>query len=368
IENESKWIWISKSTYFRFQWENDAFQVRGNNVTDRFFTNGFRLDFLNNISSKLPTKYLLLRFGKYSQNLYGFSIGQEMYTPTNIEIDTILRNDRPYAGWLYLASNLISNDPYNQQRLTTEFLLGVIGEWSFASELQRTVHRWINSPEPRGWRNQIANDIGINYFIKYEKRLIRQVHERLDIIQSIEGQAGTVTNFIGLGTQIRVGLFNDYFRNITGVCEKTIEAEVIRSLSDDKEHLFDESHLSPEEKHNLEQWSDPQAFQDSIKQKVYELVQNKSHKKFQFYFFINPNFRAVLDNSFLQGGVFGNQNSPHTISADKIRRFYVNVEYGAVIGFRGFQLSFSQLFRTKEFEGAENQQWGKIALIVGFNH
>ncbi len=355
-----------RSSFIDVQWENDAFQLRRRDISDRYFTNGVRINYWNKIWRKIPTSFLLINFGRGSDNLYGLSIGQEIYTPTNIEADSVLRDDRPYAGWLYLGHSLISNDPGREQRITSSLHLGVMGPYSLAAETQEWVHRQIDSPDPQGWGFQIKNDIGVNYHVKYEKRFLRQIHERFDLIQCVEGHIGTVTNFIGLGTMIRVGLFSDYFLNPTGLYDRNPQFETKQIERQQRFYEFD--NLPQEERDQLEtQYGDTANIPDEVlEQRIENLIKRQSNRKWQFYFFIQPMFRAVLDNSFLQGGVINGNESIHVISADELERFYAQVEYGGIISYGKCQIAFSQLFRTSEFSGAFNQQWGKLTLTVGW--
>lgn len=358
---------ISQATYIQVQWENDLLKMRLNDVTDRFYTNGIQLDIFNPIFSKLPSRYLLLKLGKKSHNYYGFSLGQEVYTPVNLDTDSILVDDRPYAGWFYFNHRLVSNDPYRQQRLSSQIQMGFMGRWSLASELQHTFHKWFKNKPPQGWRNQIANDIGLNYYLKYEKRIFRPVHRSLDIIQSLEGQLGTVSNFVGLGSRLRLGRFNDYFQNPFGMSEKRVEPAIQQASANQWEHLFNQSDLGPEAQIIMNEIQDPILAQDSLKNMLHSLARRKNNKKFQIYYYMEPSFRLVFNNALMQGGIFGKENSPHTLSANKLRRFYFNLEFGIVFGFRGVEVSFSQFFRGKEFDGGESQRWGRVRLAIGIN-
>ncbi|MCU0446910.1 MAG: lipid A deacylase LpxR family protein [Microscillaceae bacterium] len=454
----------NSQNYVRLQWENDIFALRRNELTDRYFTNGIRIDIAGKYLQKLPLSKLLLRFKNPTDELYGLSIGQNMYTPidlTKTEVDSL---DRPYAGWLYISRSLISNDAMKGQRLTSELDIGVIGEASFARQTQIWFHKnVVPSTIPQGWGNQIRNDLGINYYVKFEKRFIPQVHQNLDIIQSVEGNVGFVSNFVGLGTLIRVGFLNDYFQNAMGLYDQSdvvnvgelrkfyrkemitkkermqspllnqtfiaiedlnqkkakivealaanfwndslkkdldsiivwtasdiydkIDSNIIKQNLDSLQSYFEyELKSKQEKKSRTEKIKKPttpkearivriervlnkritRAFYEKTEASLGEVIEHKAKRKFQAYFFLNPVFRAVFDNSFLQGGIFQSRKNVYTISADRLERFYANVEYGIAISYGKLQLGYSQLFRTKEFKEAFNQQWGKIMLTVGW--
>ncbi len=338
-------------SYFRICSENDLFQVRKEAATDRYFTNGLRLEWLGDFGRKLPSYKLLISL-KGGKELNGICIGQEMYTPTYIEIAQIQKYDRPYAGWLYMGHTLVSVDSKRSKKMTSSLMLGVMGPLSLAQETQTFVHKLIDSPKPLGWANQIKNDIGINYYTKYEARFIRQLHKNFDLFQAIEGHAGTVTNFIGVGSTLRVGKFNDYFQNCTGLYDKNLILNETRKATNSQ--MYSKSSFIESKQ---------------IKTDSTTLIENASNQKAQYYFFITPTGRTVLDNSFLQGGWLNSGTTPYRLSPDQIERFYVNVEYGGVFSSeawgRKFQLTFVQAFRTAEFVGEKIQQWGKVELLVG---
>jgi lipid A 3-O-deacylase len=342
----------NKEGFFRICSENDLFQVRKEAATDRYFTNGLLLEWLGDFGKKLPTYKLLISL-KGGKELNGISLGQEMYTPSSIVETKIQKDDRPYAGWLYVGHSLVSTDSERSKKITSSLMLGVMGPLSLAQETQTFVHKLIDSPKPLGWANQIKNDIGINYYTKYEARFIKQLHRNFDLFQAIEGHAGTVTNFIGLGSTLRVGKFNDYFQNASGLFDKNLV------LSEARKSV------------NSQMYSKSSFIQSKqTKTDSTDLIENASNQKTQYYFFISPTLRTVLDNSFLQGGWLNSSTTPYRLSPDQIERFYFNVEYGGVFSSelwgRKFQITFVQAFRTAEFVNGKIQQWGKVDLLIGF--
>lgn len=341
---------LPSQAQFSLDVENDVIQLRRPTMTDRYFTNAVRFNALGNFWRRLPTAFFLIKFKENSDLLYGFALGQHIYTPIDLTQTEVITTDRPYAGWLYLSHSLIATDAKHQQKLTTELDLGVIGQLSLAAEIQRKIHEWGNFTEPKGWGNQIKNDVGINYYVKYEKRFLPQFHKSIDFIPCVEGHIGTVTNYIGVGTTLRVGVFNDYFSTATGLYERKRE-KVYQDTAHYKEFYDEESLSKRKRKQNVS---------------LDSLIAKRANNKWQVYFFIQPLFRTVLDNSFLQGGWTSSRRSPHIISADRLRRFYAQTEFGFVVSYAQCQVSLSHLFRTAEFEGAFNQQWGKVSITVGF--
>src|SRR5690606_31182339 len=78
---------------------------------------------------------------------------------------TVVPNERPYAGWLYTSSGLISDTGSILERM--EITLGVVGPSSLAKQTQREIHKARGFDVPRGWNNQLRNEPGI--ILSYEK-------------------------------------------------------------------------------------------------------------------------------------------------------------------------------------------------------
>ncbi len=92
------------------------------------------------------------------RNSYAF--GQSMFTPRNLTISAPQPTDRPYAGWLYGSYALIAE---GKNAVTTADLeLGVVGPGAGGRRIQINFHRLIRGPSPKGWRNQIENQPGID--------------------------------------------------------------------------------------------------------------------------------------------------------------------------------------------------------------
>jgi hypothetical protein len=96
--------WEGQSLHFN--WENDA--IRG---SDRHYTQGARILYL---SSDKATPDWLRKFSDHIPALgfrsdalkFGLEIGQEIYTPENLDASTPILDDQPYAGWLYATALL----------------------------------------------------------------------------------------------------------------------------------------------------------------------------------------------------------------------------------------------------------------------
>ena len=292
--------------YIRFEVENDMLIPR--DKTDRYFSSGTRLEY-----SMLQTPYsnrnlqkIFLKL-KDAELYMGLLVMANMYTPSDLS-DKPAAGDRPYAGWLCAGMKGISNSFVQATRFSTEYTLGVIGPASLQGTFQKEFHKIVGRPEPKGWNNQIPNDIALNLSFVGEKRIVRP-SENVDLLGVMELNVGTVTNYMGFGGMLRVGWFDDYFKNIFQV--------------------------------------------DGV-------------NKWQIFAFARPMVRIVADNSLLQGGIFTFRESPYRILKDDLNRYFMETEFGYGLSYRKFNFTYSQSIRTAEFKGAKNMYWGKMSFAYSF--
>jgi lipid A 3-O-deacylase len=292
--------------YVHFDVENDMLIPR--DKTDRYFTSGTKLEY-----SVMQTPYSRRRLQKIflklkDAELYiGVLLMANMYTPASLTENPV-PGDRPYAGWLCLGTKGISNSYAQATRFTTEYTLGVIGPASLQGAFQKEFHKIIDRPEPKGWKNQIANDLALNLSFVGEKRIFKP-SDNVDLVGIMELNIGTVTNYMGFGGMLRAGWFDDYFKNI-----------------------FQVNGTTP--------W--------------------------QVFAFARPMVRIIADNSLLQGGIFNFRASPYKIPKDDLYRFYMETEFGYGITYRKFNFTYSQSVRTAEFKDAKNMLWGKMSFTYSF--
>jgi len=149
----------------------------------------------------------------YTNNL-GLKIGQDMFTPTDIEAEHLLPDDRPYAGWLYVAGSLHHKNDVWLHKL--ELILGMLGPSSRAEDAQKTVHEWIDSREPKGWDNQLKDEPGV--ILSYQLKHRRKWNRWLDTIPAVQVNAGNVLTSASVSCTVRAGwnLPEDFHSNRIG--------------------------------------------------------------------------------------------------------------------------------------------------------
>jgi lipid A 3-O-deacylase len=133
----------AKDTHtFSFYLENDVFAD-----TDREYTSGVRLTLISpdltgyRKNPKLPEwSYPVIEKLPFVnepgfQHAVSFSIGQNIYTPEDLERSDLIQDDRPYAGITYLAIGFHSKNSHRMDSL--ELDLGIVGPHSYAEQCQK---------------------------------------------------------------------------------------------------------------------------------------------------------------------------------------------------------------------------------------
>lgn len=223
---------------FSVQGENDV--LLADNPSDEQYTQGLRFahSWLPDCEPRwirLPAKWLnKLSLGEKLEDrsrytrATSFAVGQHLFTPVNIREPYLIPEDRPYAGWLYVASrydfaeefkdgagrflNPFTKDGYwhQQKQVSYELQVGVVGAKAQGRWTQSTVHDWQkNGKEPMGWHNQLPNEAGIMLRYQWQDRVAHKSGS-FDVVPSFNFAVGNVQTFAGVGAVARIG------RNITG--------------------------------------------------------------------------------------------------------------------------------------------------------
>lgn len=177
-------------------------------ATDRHYTHG---SYLSWTSATGAVPGVLARLGRAIPLLesgadrVGYVLGQTIFTPDEIEATELVRNDRPYAGWLHGGVRLVSEQPDGLQRL--ELDLGVVGPAAQADDVQSIVHELIRVQDPNGWDNQLDNEPGV--LLIYERKWRRSAALPLGLdgvlIPHVSAALGNVFTLGAAGASVAVG-------------------------------------------------------------------------------------------------------------------------------------------------------------------
>ncbi len=293
--------------------ENDIFAGRDGN-----YTNGVRLawlsaeeempEFIQSVADMLPLAW-------DGNQRISLAAGQSMFTPDELWRTEFIPNDRPYAGWLYGSLGILSDTGKKFENV--QLTVGVVGPLSMAEQTQKFVHNVTSSPDPKGWDNQIQNELGVN--ISYERKW-RGLYEfspfgtGADITPHVSATLGNVNTDASTGLTLRLG-------------------------------------------YDLPADYGPPRIRPSLPGSDFFIPS----KKFGGYLFTTVEGRAVARNIFLDGNTFRN-------SYDVDKEILVgSLQVGAAITNENMRLSYTHVFMTKEFKTQpKNAVFGVLTLSYRF--
>ena len=311
---------------FTFYMENDYF-----GGTDRHYTNGLKLSWFSSDLADWGQSGWRQRFiaalpfvnRPGAQKNFGFAFGQNIYTPQDTDPFVPDPTDRPYAGWSYLEFTFLSKT----ERIadTVSFQLGLVGRHSYAQDAQRVVHEWINDSRPNGWEHQLHDEVGLNIILERKWRLFgRSIGDTLgiDLVPHAGLSLGNVQTYANTGGTVRLG-FN---------LPSDFGVQLIRGGGGANSPIDDR---------------DPRVALD---------------RSWSFFIFGAADGRAVARDIFLDGNTF--RDSP---SVDK-RPFVADLSYGLGLIAGRWQLTFTQVYRTREFETQPHKynEFGSVTLSFAF--
>ncbi len=313
---------------FTLYWENDLFAG-----DDRDYTNGFKLTWstpflTNQEESHLPgwsysvLNHLPLVNDPTSPRAISISLGQNIFTPEDTDAEELVVDQRPYAGYLYLAFGFHS---IKGNRMDTwEISLGVVGPPSLAEQTQNLVHGIIGNERAKGWDNQIKTEPTLEVICESKWRLLHSELGRgfgFDFIPHLGGGVGNVAIYANTGAELRFGwnLPENY-----GSCPIRPGCETGAAFSIPWDTTFRRS-------------------------------------RFSVNLFTAVDGMGVLHNIFLDGNTF--RDSP---SVDK-ENFVADLMAGLAISYGRYRFSYSYVYRTKEYKTQSDPQvFGSIQLGFSF--
>lgn len=295
-----------ESSFINLSVENDLFVFKGDG-TDRYYTNGVRLEYFYEKAHKNFLSSLLLKVAE-EKNVFSWGISQNIFTPSRIDIEGVQYDDRPYAGALFIIHSLSSFDYSRRVKVSSEINLGVIGPLSLADETQIWVHRAINDEIPRGWKNQVPNDIILNYNLEIDKEMI-EIQDKIMVAGTVESYVGTMYDAMSAGFSLKIGKVKSIFEPYSGT--------------------------------------------------------PSGRKKHQVYLLLNPSIRVIYYNALLQGGIIrhlSHSETGYVLSKDQIERISAFTEVGMVYENPKLKVVVSQKMRTAAFKGGNAMEFGHISI------
>lgn len=301
--------------------------------TDRHYTHGSYASYVTG-KGEVPdwarpaTRRLPLLAGPVDR--LGVVLGQTMFTPDDIAAARLIEDDRPYAGYLYTGVQAYAEQLGGAARHGAqldglqlwELDLGLVGPASEADDVQTMVHELIDAQRPNGWDHQLANEPVANlYYTRYWRFLaaLDDDGHQAALIPQAEAALGNAYTYAAAGLSFALG------RNLRANWGAARIRPNVRAAG----------------------FSDPR--------------RGGAGEDWHWSAFVGVQGRAVARNVFLDGNAFDDSHS-----VDK-KPLVGELQAGITLAWRRYQLAFTQVLRTREFERQpEADIFGAVTLSVTF--
>jgi lipid A 3-O-deacylase len=310
--------------YLSLSYENDLI----GDGTDRYYTSGVRLTYYN-VNAEVPAF-----IDNFAEKVPGFDInattstfytlGQNLYTPSDITQRIPDEDDRPYAAWLYGSIGLATTtqDHIDEVELT----LGIVGPEALGEQTQKFIHRHLtDSPTPKGWNTQLDTEPGV--ILSWQRRWPRGFDGkwfvdfgddwRLNVEPSANVSLGNIYTYAGSGLMLTFGPYQESLQDTPPRVRPAMTGSGFFNVPD-------------------QDWS--------------------------WYLFTGIDGRAVARNIFLDGKSFDDDG----LSVDK-KPLVGDAVAGIAFTLHDYRLSYTANYRTKEFDRQEDDTFfGSLTLTTRF--
>lgn len=305
--------------FFSFTFENDYFTT-----DDGLYSNGLILSWGYNELGSLEIDTLPPWIAYLAQKSYLTSEPNKNYSVTyrfahllqtaiNARTKELVPEDAPYVGLLAWNGQLSAYDEFSSDQLS--LTLGLVGPLAGGEFVQTKVHQAIASKPPKGWDNQINNEL---VFRLQAQRLWRVYDHSLglgefDLITGLNGGFGNLRSDIGAGIGLRWG----------------------SALADS----FSSASAFPIQKIN------------SVNAGAYG-----------WYFFVNTSAFYVANDIFINGNTFQDSHSVSLIHQQ------IGISAGIVANFYQWNVVYTLFRQSDEYQGQnETSRYGSITVSYNFD-
>ncbi|MCB8883693.1 lipid A deacylase LpxR family protein [Acidisoma cellulosilytica] len=293
-------------------------------TTDEYYTSGLQLGWTG------PTGAVpgfLARLGHAALGVgnqrVSIDLSQQMYTPSDTQLNPPDPNDRPYAATLLLTGQLIQDNETSRTRLGMQ--VGVLGPDAGGEIVQNGFHTIIGDAQNQGWDDQLDNRPVLNVFADRTWRLpllaltslpaLNAAPIGIDILPDVTGFVGTEQIYAQAGGIMRIGqgLEDDYGAG-----------RILPGIGGGDAYLPDSG--------------------------------------FAWYLFGGMDGQAVAYNTLLEGNSFA--NGPSVTKKPFVGEF----EVGLAMIWHGVRITFSQTWQTHEFTSQQGGMFdfGSVAVSARF--
>ncbi|MCB8874509.1 lipid A deacylase LpxR family protein [Acidisoma silvae] len=250
-------------------------------------------------------------------------LSQQMYTPSDTQLNPPDPNDRPYAATLLLTGQLIQDTATSRTRIGVQ--AGVLGPDAGGEIVQNGFHTIIGDDKNQGWDYQLDNRPELNFFADRTWRVplfalaalpaLNAAPIGVDILPDVTGFIGTEQIYAQAGGILRIG---------QGL-EDDFGAGRIMPGIDGSDAYLPDSGLA-------------------------------------WYLFGGVDGQAVAYNTLLEGNAFA--DGPSVTK----KPFVAEFEVGVAMIWHGVRLSLSQTWQTHEFTSQQGGlfDFGSVAVSARF--
>ena len=246
-----------------------------------------------------------------------YRFGAQGYTPEDLQRRTLVEDDRPYAGLLFLGVSLYADRDDARWRVTRALHLdaGLVGPGTGVGKAQHWIHKHGEGTEPRGWSHQLRNEPFLN--LAYGQQWWRD--GRLGGLELEYGPTtglalGNLYTYASAGAQVRFGRRLERSLGIPSVTPAQSGSQ----------------YFTP-------------------------------NGRFAWYGFLGLEGRFMAYNMLLDGNTF---KSSHSVDR---REWVGDAKAGLALTWSQWQITFASVWRTHEFHGQDgHDQFGSVTLTYGF--
>ena len=177
------------------------------------------------------------QWASISPNSAQIEYGIYAFTPEDLDVSDPLRDERPYASLIFIASTQERHQATGEVSWQSTLTLGVLG-LDIADSLQKGIHSLTNSEPPKGWDNQISDggEPTAGYSLARQQLLYKN-GANLEIKTTAQGSVGYLTE-ASWGMSLRAGtIYTPWYSfnpELTSYGERPFAAD----LGKTSEHYF----------------------------------------------------------------------------------------------------------------------------------
>jgi lipid A 3-O-deacylase len=306
--------------FISVQLENDSF----NNDSDGYYTHGIEVSQLRMAPPpawlETAAGWLPFHDDHGKPHMVNYSLGQKIFTPRDKQAASLVADDRPYAGYLYVSAAVPSltthTESYDYGNLF-ELTLGIVGPSAMGEKTQNTVHDMLgNGGHAQGWDYQLHDELALGISYTHLWRIVRPAPGGLEY---------------GLNPHLTLAVGNVQTYGAGGI---------VFRLGDDLRRDLNPPNIRP-------------GFPG--------VPYFASEQGMDWYGFVGYEVRWVARDIFLDGNSTGES---HSVNKELL---VGDLQYGMVFLHRDIRLSISQTRRTREFTTQQGDS-GYMAINVSLRY